>query len=187
MMRLTPNLNPVRHINLNAQEDKSVNIYPSKGLQIFFIVILSVIPQLNHAGDTPDKAIPEPVLLDKNKITGKGLTPLEAPWPKRMLVSGVESHRSDTLFTGQLVVSIYDADDGVVKIKNYPFDEFVHVLNGRAILTAEGSAPQTFETGDSFVVPKGFTGTWEMQDNFREMIVIEKNANEAGLEKLFAE
>ena len=164
-----------------------MNTHIVKALRLFFIVYLSVFPLLNHAGDTPDKAIPKPVLLDKNKINGKGLTTLETPWPKRMLVSGIESHRFDNLFTGQMVVSIYEADDGMVKIIDYPFDEFVHVLNGRAILTVEGAAPQTFETGDSFVVPKGFTGTWEMQDNFREMIVIEKNANEAGLEKLFAE
>ena len=164
-----------------------MNMYPATVLQVFFIVFLSVIPQLNHAGDTSDKAIPKPVLLDKNKINGKGLTTLETPWPERMLVSGIESHRFDNLFTGQMVVSIYEADDGMVKIIDYPFDEFVHVLNGRAILTAEGAEPQTFETGDSFVVPKGFTGTWEMQENFRELIVIEKNANEAGLEKLFAE
>lgn len=162
-------------------------MYIAKVLRLFFIIYLSVFPQLNHAGDAPDKAIPKPVLLDKNKIAGKGLTTLDTPWPKRMLVSGVESHRSDILFTGQLVVSIYEADDGLVKIVDYPFDEFVHVLNGRAILTAEGATPQIFETGDSFVVPKGFTGTWEMQDNFREMIVIEKIANEIGLEKLFAE
>ncbi len=164
-----------------------MNMYIAKVSRLIFIVFLSVIPQLNQAGDTPDKAMPKPVLLDKDKINGKGLTTLETPWPKRMLVSGIETHRFDNLFTGQLVVSIYQADDGMVKIEDYPFDEFVHVLNGRSILTAKGAAPQTFEAGDSFVVPKGFTGTWEMQDNFREMIVIEKNANEAGLEKLFAE
>ena len=166
---------------------KSVNMNIAKILRLFFIVFLSVISQLNYAGDLSDKAILKPVLLDKNKLNGEGLTSLETPWPKRMLVTGIESHRFDSLFTGQLVVSIYEADDGLLKIIDYPFDEFVHVLNGRAILTAEGAEPQTFETGDSFVVPKGFTGTWEMQDDFREMIVIEKNANEAGLEKLFAE
>ena len=164
-----------------------MNMYIAKIIRLFFIVFLSVFPPLNYADDTPDKAILKPVLLDKNKLNGEGLTSLETPWPKRMLVTGIESHRFDNLFTGQLVVSIYEADDGMVKIIDYPFDEFVHVLNGRAILTAEGAAPQTFETGDSFVVPKGFTGTWEMQDNFRELIIIERAANEAGLEKLFAE
>ena len=76
-------------------------------------------------------------------------------------MSGVESHRFDSLFAGQLVVSIYEGDDGLLKLKDYPFDEFVHVLHGRAILTADDGAPQTFKAGDTFVVPKGFTGTGE--------------------------
>ena len=32
--------------------------------------------------------------------------------------------------------------------------------------------------GDSLVVPKGFSGTWEMIGNFRELVVIEKKAYE---------
>ncbi len=32
--------------------------------------------------------------------------------------------------------------------------------------------------GESLVVPKGFLGTWEMQGNFRELVVIEKKAYE---------
>lgn len=151
------------------------------------IVFLCVFSSLNYAEDMSKKTTPEPIRLDVDKINGKGLTTLEAPWPKRSLVSGVESHRFDSLFAGQLVVSIYEADDGMLKIEDYPFDEFVHVLHGRAILTADGGTPQTFKAGDTFVVPKGFTGTWEMQDNFREMIVIEKEANAVGLDILFAE
>lgn len=66
-------------------------------LQLFLIVFLSVIPQYNHADDAADKATPVPMRLDKNKINGKGLTTLETPWPKRMLVSGIESHRFDKM------------------------------------------------------------------------------------------
>ncbi len=164
-----------------------MNKYTANVLQSFIITFFLILPQLSYAADTSEKSIAEPIRLDQNKLNGKGLTTLEAPWPKRTLVSGVESHRFEPLFAGQLVVSIYEGDDGLLKLENYPFDEFVHVLHGRAILTAEGAASQTFKTGDSFVVPKGFTGTWEMQDNFRELIIIEKAANEAGLQILFGE
>lgn len=30
-----------------------------------------------------------------------------------------------------------------------------------------------FKQGDSLVVPKGYTGTWEMPEKFRELIVID--------------
>ena len=151
------------------------------------LLFLCFVSTANFAEDTSEMPLAEPIRLDPDKLNGKGLDPLDAPWPKRILVHGVETHRFSSLFAGQMVVSIYEADDGLLKIEDYPFDEFVHVLNGQAILTADGGKPQTFKAGDSFVVPKGFTGTWEMQDNFREMIVIEKEANAAGLEILFAE
>jgi uncharacterized cupin superfamily protein len=37
---------------------------------------------------------------------------------------------------------------------------------------------QEYVAGDSLVVPKGFTGTWKMLGNFRELIVIEREAYE---------
>ena len=68
----------------------------------------------------------------------------------------------------------------IVREKNFdslretvePIDEFVTVISGKLILTADGGSPQHFDVGQSVLVPKGFTGTWEMQGNFREMIVI---------------
>ena len=63
------------------------------------------------------------------------------------------------------------------------FDEFVQVLNGTSVLTAADGEPQEFTVGDNFVVPKGFTGTWEMRGNFRELIIMEANALAAGMEK----
>jgi uncharacterized cupin superfamily protein len=52
------------------------------------------------------------------------------------------------------------------------------VLSGKLVLTdARGEVTQ-FVAGESLVVPKGFTGIWEMQGNFRELVVIEKKAYE---------
>ena len=164
-----------------------MNLYNTNIKYTPLIIFLCLFSTLSYAEGTSTSPLAVPIRLDVDKINGKGLTPLEAPWPKRSLVSGVESHRFDSLFAGQLMVSIYEGDDGLLKLENYPFDEFVHVLHGRAILTADGGKPQTFKAGDTFVVPKGFTGTWEMQDDFRELIVIEKEANAAGLEILFGE
>jgi uncharacterized cupin superfamily protein len=48
----------------------------------------------------------------------------------------------------------------------------VTVVSGTLILTAEGGLPQRFDVGESVLVPKGFTGTWEMQGIYREMLVI---------------
>ena len=44
-----------------------------------------------------------------------------------------------------------------------------------ALTDAKGEVTQ-YEAGESLVVPKGFVGTWEMQGDFRELVVIEKKA-----------
>ncbi len=53
-----------------------------------------------------------------------------------------------------------------------PIFIFVLVVSGALILTADGGSPQKFVAGESVLVPKGFTGTWEMQGEFRELVVM---------------
>lgn len=110
--------------------------------------------------------------------TREGLQPLD-PWPREMVIQGAESHSARDLYTGQFVVQIYEGADGIVKVADYPYDEFVHVLHGEAILTPEGGEPQRFVAGDFFIVPKGFTGTWEGRNGFRELILMETKAHTA--------
>ena len=52
------------------------------------------------------------------------------------------------------------------------------VLNGKLILTGTDGVSQEYIAGDSFVVPKGFAGTWKMLGNYRELVVIERAAYE---------
>jgi uncharacterized cupin superfamily protein len=94
------------------------------------------------------------------------------PWPDEDILSGVSEHRYKYLYSGDIDVAIYEAKPMTLKIKDYEIDEFVTVISGTLILTAEGGSPQQFDVGESVLVPKGFTGTWEMQGNFREMVVI---------------
>jgi uncharacterized cupin superfamily protein len=127
----------------------------------------------------------EPMLVKKSTLAGDGLEVLPVQWPKEMLKSGVKQHKDLAVYTGQLTASVYEPADGVLQFKDQPYDEIVHVLHGESTLTPTGGAPHRFKTGDIFVVPKGFTGTWEMRDNYREFIVIETNAYNAALAKWF--
>ncbi len=43
------------------------------------------------------------------------------------------------------------------------------VLSGKLILTEPNGTIQEFLPGDSLVLPLGYTGTWEMQGNYREL------------------
>ena len=93
-------------------------------------------------------------------------------WPQEDILSGVSEHRYKVLYSGDIDVAIYEAKPLKLRLKDYPIDEFVTVVSGTLILTAEGGSPQQVDVGQSVLVPKGFTGTWEMQGNFREMVVI---------------
>ena len=52
------------------------------------------------------------------------------------------------------------------------------VLSGKLILTNADGHVQAFVAGDSLMVPKGFTGTWQMLGNYRELIVVDKESYE---------
>ena len=57
---------------------------------------------------------------------------------------------------------IWQGEAGVISIAGYPVDEFCLILEGEVILTSKDGARQTFTPGMSFIVPRGFEGTWEM-------------------------
>ena len=56
------------------------------------------------------------------------------------------------------------------------------VLEGEVTLTSRDGEKQTYKVGESFVVPKGWQGTWDMPSKFREMIIVETRAWKANEE-----
>jgi len=120
------------------------------------------------------------VKMDPDKLAGVGL-PVEEPFmaPKDVL-NGNHRPRGEVLFYGeQLIMEIYEDDPATFDFhKPFPFDEFIIVQSGKLILTATDGEPQEFTAGDSLVVPKGFTGTWQMLGNYRELVAIERTAFE---------
>ena len=120
---------------------------------------------------------PAPVRLDAEKLAGLDLEEFE-PFPKEIVLSGHSKHSYHTFFSGEeVVVEVYEAEPAKLKIDEpWPYDEFIYVLSGKLVLTdAKGRVTQ-YVAGESLVVPKGFLGIWEMQGNFRELVVIEKKA-----------
>ncbi len=88
------------------------------------------------------------------------------------------------LFQGdELVIEVYEDGPATFAVTEpFPFDEFVLVLSGKLILTDAGGQVHEFVAGDSLVVPKGFTGTWKMLGNYRELVAI----GTAAYEKAYA-
>ena len=129
------------------------------------------------AGEEKQIGAPAPVRLDAEKLAGLGLEEYE-PFPEEIVLSGRSQHSYHTLFSGEeVVVEVYEAEPAKLKIDEpWPYDEFIYLLSGKLVLTdAKGEVTQ-YVAGESLVVPKGFLGIWEMQGNFRELVVIEKKA-----------
>ena len=101
------------------------------------------------------------------------------PFPKEELISGEQENWTKIIHHGEVVVALYESTPARIAVnKPFSYDEFVNVLEGELILTDTDGNKQTFKTGDSVLVPKGWMGTWDMPKHFREMIVVETKAME---------
>ena len=116
-----------------------------------------------------------PVRMDRQKMAGLGLTAVPPDAYKDILVAGELNMRVATLFEGkELHVSIFESTPAKTNHKTRPNtqDEFVYVLSGKLILTEPNGKVHEYLPGDSLVLPVGYTGTWEMQGNYREIAVV---------------
>ena len=118
------------------------------------------------------------------KALARSAIPESKPWPSRICQVPGHTHRISELHANELLVCVYDGDDAVLHLQNYPFDEFVVVMSGKAILTGSDNLSHEYSVGDCFLVPKGFTGTYEIRDNFREVLVINSSVAEDGFKAL---
>ena len=118
---------------------------------------------------------PAPARLDPDKIAGLNLTAIPPDAYQEILVAGQLNMRVATLFEGkELRVSIFESTPAKTDHRTRPtdVDEFVYVLSGKLILTEPSGTRHEFLPGDSLVLPIAYTGTWEMQGNYRELVVL---------------
>ncbi|MEM6348151.1 MAG: cupin domain-containing protein [Bacteroidota bacterium] len=95
-----------------------------------------------------------PELLDRAKLSGFGLTKVDS--------SGSAERYHDVLASGvELSVSVEAETPQKREIANPLPEQLVGVLTGKIILTAADGQSDTFYAGDWFVLPQGFTGSWE--------------------------
>ncbi len=143
---------------------------------IFFLLTLAITS--NSFADGKSSDVVSPLRLNADMISGIGIE--KAPWDDDARLA-----KWSHLFTGkELSVSVFEStpkklgDIGHTKnrVQDYPYDQFVVVLSGKSILTDAAGNAQTFTAGDYFVVPRGFSGTWEEFGIYRELIVILEEA-----------
>ena len=81
-------------------------------------------------------------------------------------------YRRDYSSTDQrLHVGYSQYDQVTLQLKNWPIDEFMHILEGQVEITDESGASKIYGPGDMFVMPKGFNGTWRQLSPIKKLDV----------------
>jgi uncharacterized cupin superfamily protein len=123
----------------------------------------------------PQSGSPAPVRLDRDKLAGLNLTAIPPDAYQDILVAGQLNMRVASLFEGkELRVSVFESTPAKTDHRTRPTegDEFVYVLSGKLVLTEPNGTRHEYVPGDSLVLPLGYTGTWEMQGNYREIAIL---------------
>ena len=138
-----------------------------------YLFLLSV---LLSATSLQSHAAPEVLPLKTKAMQTMTLDSIP-PYRAEDVLKGTGENWLNILHQGEVIVAIYEAKPALINIQNpFPYDEFVMVLEGQVMLTHINGQVQTYNKGDNFLVPKGFLGTWDMPELYREMIVIETKA-----------
>lgn len=90
------------------------------------------------------------------------------------LISGnprqsVWNHYTDP--TGKYFSGFWQSEVGKWRI-SYTEEETCYLLEGVSIVSDEDGNATTLRAGDSFVIPKGFVGTWEVVEPSRKLYAI---------------
>ncbi|MEX0706703.1 MAG: cupin domain-containing protein [Woeseia sp.] len=96
------------------------------------------------------------------------------------VASGTKKNSESVLFEGDNTVLVWEAGPAKLIVDTpFTYDEFVVVLDGTLVLSDNEGNSTTYTKGEMFMVPKGFVGTWDMTEKYRELIVVDTAAYNA--------
>ena len=136
--------------------------------------LLATLPAALAAAGVQAQQGPSPVRMDPDKMAGLDLIATGGEAYQDILVEGELKFRVATLFAGEeLRVSVFESTPATTDHRTRPLDvdEFVLVLSGKLILTEPDGTRHEFTPGNTVVLPKGYTGRWTMEGNYRELAI----------------
>jgi uncharacterized cupin superfamily protein len=88
---------------------------------------------------------------------------VSTPAPDRLIDGSPEQRVSNSFTdsTGQFFAGRWSSTRGKWRVR-YTENELCVMMAGRIVLTADDGATSSFGAGDAFVIPAGFSGTWEV-------------------------
>jgi uncharacterized protein len=113
------------------------------------------IADLARIGHTPAERIP--IRPDPAKVIAGA--PDQVAW------------NAHTDATGQFSAGTWEGAPGHWRVA-YTETELCHMLSGVVVVRDEEGGAATFRAGDSFVIPAGFVGSWEVVEPARKLYAI---------------
>ena len=113
------------------------------------------MPRIVPVPHTPDEASRAPVAAER-LVSGQ---PQQA-------VGNAYSTQDERFHCG-----VWEGGVGAWRVQ-YTEHEFSHLLSGRVRLRGDDGSEVLLEAGQSFVVPAGFTGLWEVLETARKLYAI---------------
>jgi len=128
--------------------------------------------------------VPVPQFASADDAKRPGMMPIARDTPlteKHVYPPGVALGGFDGAYTEGTVykpsavagsrVAFWASEPGLLRSFNYPIDEFVYVLEGDVVTIDADGTRREFHPGDTFIIPKGWVGTWDMKTPFKKIIV----------------
>ncbi len=94
--------------------------------------------------------------------------------PADRLLAGDPEQTARNYFSdsgGRFFAGIWESTPGRWRVR-YTENEFCHLTRGRIRIADSGGRQWTFQAGDTFVIPAGFAGTWEVIEPTAKLYVI---------------
>jgi uncharacterized cupin superfamily protein len=124
----------------------------------------------NRENDAMEMAMATPAIVDfRRNIKGEESAPAADKVVKGEPKTVVKNYFSDP--SGQFFAGTWASSVGKWKIQ-YSENEFCHLLEGRVVITSEEGKRWQFNAGDAWVIPAGFSGTWETVEPARKRYAV---------------
>ena len=88
-------------------------------------------------------------------------------------------HTPFTNAQGNVTAGVWECSPCLETIERYGVDEICTVLGGSVTVTGEDGIAHTFGTGDSFVMPQDFKGTWHITETLKKFYMIVEQPSES--------
>jgi uncharacterized protein len=116
-----------------------------------------------------------PTLVDF--ATAPAETTVSKP-PGDRLLAGNPEHTARNYFSdsgGRFFAGVWESTPGRWRVR-YTENEFCHITRGSVRIADDGGRQWSFKVGDSFVIPAGFSGWWEVLEPTAKLYVIYESA-----------